>query len=154
MALSTMDDVVWVLVVKGNLAHRIDCLGVEKEQGSLSATQRVLRDAAKSQGVGSDPPERLEWANKAFVYVTDEHALEIQNVLRNNGIKLQSKHIVVSDRFLPAVIEALNAEPTGTTREMFQKRRAGDVSGMQKFRAPPRRRCVGPVDRLEQEHGE
>ena len=77
MALSTMDDVVWILVVKGNLAHRIEFLGVEKQQSSLSATQRVLRDAAKSQGFGSDPPERPGWTNKAFVYVTDEHALEI-----------------------------------------------------------------------------
>ena len=44
---SIMSDVVWLLVVKGNLRHRIDLLGVEHEYEILNETQRCLRDSVR-----------------------------------------------------------------------------------------------------------
>ena len=64
-----MDDV-WLLVVKGNLRDRIELLGCEKRYEDMTEAQRILRDAAKLQGLKAwgtdlDPeakPERPRWA--------------------------------------------------------------------------------------------
>ena len=40
---------VWLLVVKGNLRHRIELLGAEKPINDLTPPQRILRDAAMAQ---------------------------------------------------------------------------------------------------------
>ena len=136
MAHAPDEDIVWILVVRGNLAHRIEFLGVEKADGELSELQRVLRHAALEQGFGSDPPERPDWANKAFVYVTQEHAGHVRDAIRLCGIQLQSKHIVVSNHLFLTVTAALKATPTGTKREKFEKRRAGAVSDIQRIRVP------------------
>ena len=78
------------LVVKGNLRHRIEKLGTEKEDNELTdsqmqlrhiarAMQKVLNDLAKPCALPESPPqatkqqpppERPSWANGAFLYLT------------------------------------------------------------------------------------
>ena len=57
-----MSDVVWLLVVKGNLRHRIDLLGVEHAYEIVSETQRCLRDNARDIYSLEICPERPVWA--------------------------------------------------------------------------------------------
>ena len=68
------ESILWLVIVQGSLRHRIDLLGVEKDQELLSEPQRVLRDAAVNQFQGGHPPERPNWANNAFVYLTEKDA--------------------------------------------------------------------------------
>ena len=118
---------VWLLVVKGNLSHRIELLGVEKPEQALTEPQRRLRIAAREQGFDAEPPERPSWANGAFVYLTQEHAADIQQGIRESGVKLLSKHILVSGEFKDALKAALDAKPDGSGREAYQIRRAGEI---------------------------
>ena len=116
--------VVWLLVVRGNLRHRILLLGVEKLEEALTEPQRRLRIAAREQGFDAEPPERPAWANGAFVYLTQEHAVDIQQAIRESGVQLQSKHILISGEFKDALKAALDVKPAGSGREAFQIRRA------------------------------
>mmetsp|Transcript_17392 Transcript_17392/g.47462 ORF Transcript_17392/g.47462 Transcript_17392/m.47462 type:complete len:720 (-) Transcript_17392:152-2311(-) len=122
---------VWLLVVKGNLRHRIEILGVEKPSAELSDEQKALRHAATEQRFNSDVvcqfPERPPWANGAFVYLTPEHAADIQTAIDEHGVRLQSKHILVSEELKPILKKVLDAKPDGHNREAFLRRRAGAI---------------------------
>ena len=102
----------------------------------MTEAQRLLHDAANLQahawGTNLDPeakPERPQWANKAFVYLLPQHAACIERVVKEAGIEVQSKHIVVSQDFKEIVERALADEPEGFTgRERGQIHRAGKIS--------------------------
>ena len=82
---------VYLLVVKGNLRHRILKLGCEKAWCELSPAQRDLRRIAVDQKfVYSKGPERPEWANGAFLYLEPRHATLIETYIAGSGLKLQS----------------------------------------------------------------
>ena len=57
-----MSDVVWLLVVKGNLRHRIDLLGVDHEYQILNETQQRLRESVRDIYSQETCPERPVWA--------------------------------------------------------------------------------------------
>ena len=66
---TSVRDYVQMLVVKGNLKHRIWKLGVEKPEGELTPTMRKLRKIAEEQNfVGEDAPSRPAWGNGAFFF--------------------------------------------------------------------------------------
>ena len=124
---------VLVLVIKGNLRHRIEKLGTEKDAGELNNPQIKLRRIAEQQTqqwwVVEKAYERPQWANGAFVYLSKGHAQVIENAIAVSGITLQSKHLVVSPQFKPLVKEVLEASPEGPGREVFLMRRAGVIDG-------------------------
>ena len=125
----TMSSHVRLLTVKGNLRHRIELLGLERESKRLSFSQRRLRDVADAQGFRERPYERPSFASGAFVYLTPAHALCIERVLVERGeSSLQSKHILVSDDFFDLVKDALSDRPVGRGREAFLIRRSGIIS--------------------------
>lgn len=137
--------ILWLLVVKGNLRHRIEKLGVEKADSELTEDQRRLREIALQQfEVGKDAgqegqqqhPERPHWANGAFVYLTDEHAAAIQQAVKENCIQLQSKHVLVSEEHRDLVKRVLATGPQGSGREAFLLRRAGAVESEEPVRLP------------------
>ena len=125
-----------LLVVTGNLRHRIEKLGCEKRYEDMTEDQRILHDAAKLQGLNAwgadlDPmgkPERPLWANQAFVYLLPEHAACIEQAVRHAGKELQSKHILVSEELKETLERTLGAKPEGGGREGVQLRRAGEIS--------------------------
>ena len=121
---------VFKLVVKGNLRHRIDKLGTEKDDSQLTEGQQRLRAVAEEQqrrleSLGPDgndgaatsahrpTPERPVWAAGAFVYLAPEHLVEVMEAIKQQGVKLQSKHVLVSEVHKSLVIEALTAQPEG-----------------------------------------
>lgn len=122
---------VLMLTVKGNLRHRIEKLGTEKDVSELTEAQLKLRKIAQLQNLGGHSltkfPERPEWANGAFLYLTREHASEIIFALKDNNIELQGKYILVSTEYKPIVDEVLKAQPGGAGREAFLLRRAGVI---------------------------
>jgi len=123
---------VFLLVVKGNLRHRVDLLGAEAAEESLTEAQRKLREAAQKQwkcrSKEDAQPERPTWANGAFVYLKPEHADGIRVALDAHGVRLQSKHVLVSEELFAIVKSALDARPAGPGREAFLKQRAGVIS--------------------------
>lgn len=128
IASSYSGDVVWLLVVKGNLRHRIALLGTELGDEDRSTSQRRLAAVAKAVDWQEEDSEyrlgRPWWANGAFVFLSQEHARIIQGALVEKDIGLQSKHILVSGAFKAAVHEALEGTPQGPGREAFLMRRA------------------------------
>ena len=115
-----------LLVAKGNLRHRIELLGAEKDWRLLSRAQRELRDVAVAQNFSLERPERPSWANGAFIYVGAHYADEVHSVVEKRGVKLQSKHIVASNAIMPTVVAALSAPPLNpdlTSREIYLYRR-------------------------------
>jgi len=137
LALATVISGFWLLHIKGNLKHRIELLGAEKDIG-LTENQRrlkeaalMLKTAALSEGMRQGPLGRPAMFNGAFVYVTKQHACCLGTLLRSHGFEpedIQSKHIIVSDELLADVTISLSAQPEGAGREAFQLRRAGEVS--------------------------
>jgi len=133
---------VWLLVVKGNLRHRIEKLGVEKADADLSQGQRRLREAARLQNFGPgqagepEHPERPAWANGAFVYLTPNHAAKICQAAEVSGLQLQSKHVLVSEEYRALVKEVLATGPNGPGREAFLLRRAGAVEREDRVNLP------------------
>lgn len=133
----------WLLVVKGNLRHRIEKLGVEKADSDLTEDQRKLREYAQLQvqGFGSEKgacqehPERPPWANGAFVYLTPEHAADIFQAVDESALVLQSKHVLVSDEYRDLVKRVLATGPQGSGREAFLLRRAGAVEREEEVQA-------------------
>jgi len=117
-----------LLVSKGNLRHRIAKLGTEVPETELTEVQRELRRVAVAQNFDVDtPPERPGWANGAFLYLEPEHAAAIEKVVKQYGLKLQSKHVLASEGLKSLVIRALQEGPEGPGREAFLMRRAGFV---------------------------
>ena len=118
-----------MLVVKGNLRHIIVKLGCEKEWDDLSPAQRELRRIAVDQNfvVHSKGPERPIWANGAFLYLEPKHAKVIEKHVADCGLKLQSKHMLVSASILQLIERTLKAEPEGSGREALLLRRAGVI---------------------------
>ena len=129
-------------VVKGNLKHRIQKLGTEKDWLDLNPDQRLLRRIAIKQGVQSLIPERPSWANGAFLYLLPEHAREIQKVVEHQGVFLQSKHILVSPTLVNALELCLQAKPEQAGREAFLVSRAGMVQSEQRLLLLPFRAYV------------
>ena len=91
-----MSDVVWLLVVKGNLRHRIDWLGVEHDYEILNETQRCLRDSVRDIYSLEICPERPVWAGGAFVFLLPEHEECAKELIDQEILFLQSKHVLVS----------------------------------------------------------
>ena len=118
---------VYLLVVKGNLKHRIQKLGTEVHKDDLTDIQKVLRKIAEDQRWGSFPPERPSWANGAFLYLTREHAGLIKGAVERQGVHLQSKHILVSPTHRGVLSAALSARPASYGREAFLVARAGMI---------------------------
>ena len=113
---------VLILVVKGNLRHRIEKPGCEKTEEQLNMAQVKLRRIAEQQmqqwwvvkKVYERPAyERPAWANGAFVYLSHDHARVIERSIRKSGKTLQSKHLLVSPQFKPLVKDVLDASPEG-----------------------------------------
>ena len=80
---------VLLLVIKGNLRHRIEKLGLEKTDEELNNPQYKLRRIAYEQ---TQPHwyvekayERPQWANGAFVYLSQGHARVIESTIRASG---------------------------------------------------------------------
>ena len=71
-----MGDVL-LMVVKGNLRHRIEKLGIEKSESQLTEGQHRLREIARLKKFGSCRPERPDWARGAFFYLTPHRAAKI-----------------------------------------------------------------------------
>ncbi len=108
---------IFKLVVKGNLRHRIDKLGTEKDDSQLTEGQQRLRDVAEEQQrrleslgpLGPDGDdgaatsacqprtERPAWAKGAFVYLAPEHVGEVMEAIKEQGVQLQSKPTLVSE---------------------------------------------------------
>ena len=126
-----LHEYVLLLIIKGNLRHRIEKLGLEKTDEELNNPQYKLRRIAYEQ---TQPHwyvekayERPQWANGAFVYLSQGHARVIESAIRVSGKTLQSKHLLVSPQFKPLVKEVLEASPEGPGREAFLLRRAGVI---------------------------
>ena len=120
-----------MLVVKGNLRHRVDLLGAETHVSSLTEAQKKLREAANVQWGDScceECAERPRWANGAFIYLKPEHAIGIRDALDARGLRLQSKHVLCSEELFVDVKAALDARPPGQGREVFLEQRAGVLS--------------------------
>ena len=82
-----MGDVL-LIVVKVNLRHRIEKLGIEKLESQLTEGQQRLRAIAGLEKFGSCPPERPDWARGAFFYLSPQHAAKMQDVSKANEIEL------------------------------------------------------------------
>ena len=118
---------VWLLVVKGNLKHRIELLGYEKDSKTLRPEQIVLRETAQRVYPGEEQPERPTWAHGAFVYLTPEDARQIQENMKEHGTILKSKHILISDELLDTLQTTLEHKSDGERQEAFPVRRAGEI---------------------------
>ena len=124
---------VYLLVVKGNLRHRVDLLGAETAENNLTEAQRKLREAAQKQWEdiaeeNHQLAERPDWAHGAFVYLKPEHAKCIAKALKDANVRLQSKHVLVSKELFAIAKSALDARLAGPGREAFLKQRAGVIS--------------------------
>ena len=143
---ATDDGGVWVLVAKGNLAHRIEKLGIEQsDSDELTDAQSCLRKVAKAQPFHGQLG-RPTWAKGAFVLVTGAHVASIEATLEewmtNNGEELMSNHIIVSGMMKEAHDEALRIEPPESIveREAFQIRRCGEIAEQERIAIPPKRK--------------
>ena len=128
---------VYVLVIAGNLAHRLYKLGVELPPAEQSGAQRMLANILEKSGlrVGMDATRagRTPWSNGACVYLTPEDARAVDwadkdERVRVLGEDLQSKHLMCSDRHLPLIKELLESRqvPVGVVgREAFIIKRPG-----------------------------
>ena len=142
---------IFKLVVKGNLRHRIDKLGTEKDDSQLTEGQQRLRAVAEEQqrrleSLGPDGddgaaaasaclprPERPGWAFGAFVYLAPEHVVEVMEAIKEQGVHLQSKHILVSEVHKDLVKQVLSVSPEGPGREAFLTRRAGAIEQVEQL---------------------
>ena len=125
----------WLLVVKGNLRHRIELIGMEKPKEELTDAQRKLREAAEAvpcRGLAPENPERPGWANGACIYLVDQDVDEIAEAIKEWAEK-DPTHIHVQahvgERRVEGCLEGvMSAKPEGSGREAFEIRRAGDIS--------------------------
>ena len=134
-----------LLVVKGNLRHRVEKLGSEKMTQDLSVPQKKLRDIARRGRVDDTPKggapfyataERPEWANGSFVYLNEFHT-EITGKIRELvGFRLRTKHVLVSQEYKTTLMEALSSLPEGSGRELFLLRRAGAIESEEEISLP------------------
>ena len=132
---------------KGNLRHRIIKLGTEKDEALLSVDQKALRDIAKAQHNSLEPldgellapkprHERPWWATGALVYCAKEHVAEVRQALTEQGVHLQSKHIIVSEVHEALLRRVLTHSPEGPGREAFLLRRAGAIEQVESVNLP------------------
>ena len=128
-----LDRSVYVLIVKGNLAHRLTLVGVEKRMEDLNEHQVRLREVAQEYPWEQYHPGRPLWACGAFVFLTREHANDIQLRIEKAEIVLQSKHMLVSHSLLETLQNALDTPPECVTngREAFlyRRHRVGEGAG-------------------------
>mmetsp|Transcript_1607 Transcript_1607/g.4146 ORF Transcript_1607/g.4146 Transcript_1607/m.4146 type:complete len:583 (+) Transcript_1607:84-1832(+) len=127
-----------VLVVKGNLRHRIQKLGIELPDDELTPQQRQLRQIANSipdEHVGPitkfASKARPDWCGGGFAFLTLDHGEWVPQIVRAYGLQLQSKHIVVSSDFRDLLKDTLEETPVGAKgpgREAFLTRRAGVIA--------------------------
>mmetsp|Transcript_44404 Transcript_44404/g.105186 ORF Transcript_44404/g.105186 Transcript_44404/m.105186 type:complete len:766 (+) Transcript_44404:259-2556(+) len=125
-----------VLVVKGNLKHRIQKLGLETPYDQLTDAQKMLYEIANSipeedLGPCSRDKARPDWCGGGFAFLTPEHGKVVPKLVKEFQIRLQSKHVVVSYRYVDLLKEALEATPPnafGPGREAFLTRRAGVIA--------------------------
>ena len=134
------EEKVYVLVIKGNYRHKLLKQGLEKDYEKCTDKQKKLRTVLKESGLlqrwppteqGGRPP----WAGGACLYLTPAAVKSFDwgdDALRKKvlGVRLQSKHIVCSCRFLEIVEETLDDEAEANSgaferREAFHIRRAG-----------------------------
>jgi len=136
LMLGSTRGVIAMLVLKGNLRHRIELLGVEKDVFGCSEVQRDLQRIAEEQWAGhvrllrpgaKEKEARPDIGNGAFLYLTKEHMENFCNFLRRNQIIAQSKHICVSLLFRGVVAGALDRPPFGSVRNNYLLSRAGKV---------------------------
>ena len=143
------------LVVKGNLRHRIDKLGTEKDKALLSEDQKALRAIAKAQqnrleslaeiqdgtkdGESQAPrprDERPSWAAGAFVYCAKEHFAEVRQAMKEQGVILQSKHILVSEVHQDLLRRVITLNTEGSGREAFLTRKSGAIEQVEAVELP------------------
>jgi hypothetical protein len=111
-----------LLQVNGNLRHRIEKLGSELDEHRLTASQLKLRQLAKAMSFDEHfdgPPKRHDrpaWANGAFVYLSAEHCKGIKEAIRDAGVQLMAKHVLVTPKYKHIVEDVLNANPEATDR--------------------------------------
>jgi len=127
-----------VLVVKGNLRHRIQKLGIELMDHELTPQQRQLREIANNipdEHVGPitkfASKARPDWCGGGFAFLTLEHGEWVPQIVRAYGLQLQSKHIVVSSEYRELLKDTLEETPLGAKgpgREAFLTRRAGVIA--------------------------
>ena len=117
---------VWILELKGNLAHRLEVLGCERrEEQGLSPEQISLRRIAEKQvesfsvkcgwrvrqlgdSTHEHGPERPDWSNGAQIYLHPEHAEHIETFFRSYDTKpLHSRNIVISNGYLPLLLRLM-----------------------------------------------
>ena len=127
---------VYVLVIGGNLAHRLYKLGVELPPEEQSGAQRMLAYILEKSGLRVETrPGRTPWSNGACVYLTPEDARAVDwadkdERVRVLGEDLQSKHLMCSDRHLPLIKELLESRqvPVGVVgREASMIKGAGRI---------------------------
>ena len=136
-----------ILVVKGNLKHRLLKLGTELHKDDLTPAQRELRRIAEDQQFGDWPPERPRWANGACLFLTRAHADQIQGCIERQGVHLQSKHVVVSPTHRAALDACLDVKPLRSGREAFLISRAGMVQTETMLVLLPPPPVMGNLDR-------
>ena len=140
-------DYALLLRIRGNLRHRIQRLGTETDANQLIESQKTLRRIAKQMPFGAprkvhfDGPrtvlDRPGWANGAFVYLSAEHCKGIEKAIRDAGVQLQSKHLLVSPEYKHVVKEVFDASPEAadrTGRKLF--RRAAVIDAEEKIYLP------------------
>ena len=138
------DDFILLLVIKGNLRHRIEKLGTEKDDRNpdpsqrLNPKQRELRQIAENQPWKDfKVPERPSWANGAFVYLTADHCKVVEKAIESCKTILQSKHLLVSPKYKSIVMAVLEASSEGPGREAFLMRRAGAIDAEDRIPCTP-----------------
>ena len=147
------------LVVKGNLKHRIDKLGTEKDKALLSEDQKALRAIARAQHGTKDcesqaprpRDERPSWATGAFVYCAKEHFAEVRQAMKEQDVKLQSKHILVSAVHQDLLRRVITLNTEGPGREAYHTRRAGAIEQVEAVELPYVQ--LSPVHRPDVPHG-
>jgi len=117
-----------LLELKGGLRHLVEKLGVESPEVNLNEDQKSLRRIAVMQNFCHDKPARPSWAKDAFVYVTVDDAANLEQAVKESGIELKSRHVLVSDDHLELLKAVISAPAIGTGREAYQRGRAGAVA--------------------------
>ena len=146
-------NICYIATVKGNLATRIEKLGLDVEEKQRTQAQKDLHSIALAQGwrdvhnstvTGAPHPERPLWAGGAFVYCHRLHADALKRLLKYGPLsddigELKSKHIICSLDTWPILEEALKSESNDaliTRRQAFLNRRAGVVESVHEIALP------------------
>jgi len=129
---------VTMIVVKGNLAHRIWLLGLDHKYCECDAAQMDLRHIMIAQAEAAEnvftykskglmQQGRPTCSTGAFLVLNPYHARRFYDIKAAFGVPLQSKHMVISLEYRALVESLLIAKPPGGGRQGFMLRRAGDV---------------------------